>query len=725
MIARRTAEFPKFESDPCRVPLPKTPETRKGKKNVFRATKGTPYYEDSRRQTPKTLKGRNARCTEIYDAADEAELGGDDSDDGRDYRGIAEDSAKDVIRRLSLDDAERDRGHYLEMRSHASLDMASLRLNSTTISASAATQPVTLPFPLLTEYLHITGLDDAGLPQSAEPVAEAKYIFAYVGEAGRPERVWTDGNDGTKMDGIDGELDYSKEESRAMISNAGATRLRKGAMGMAKTMKLLLGERLGWWSAQKFDRRVRMRALVIGAVNDQRTKLLLDTGANISAINETFARNLRLKRQASRDVQIGVQGIGKDKVGTSTRAWVKGTIGWEVSYEFEVWVMDHHAGVDLILGTDFMIPAGIRLDLYTSLAKLPDEVVVPLIKSLNSADDPKEGLQITDGPTETICLPGSVTAEVRARRRQPAESTHELWVRRTRDWIPTVVLNKHEKVTRVLLTSTKSSMTWCPAHFSELNWAPHGILPPEGFVRLSSAKYRDLQVLAYETAIDKDMLRKERQLYDGWMEREPPAVDRRAYYPPTKIVRRPPGKAGNADGENYGQAMNLRVPTSLALEDYAHELAFLPDLTDVIPTQLVYSADNVVYSTHSVEQTTRLIGVLLSHEQIMISSGNALPPPASEEVVRSTNEHSRSPLTLGETRGRGGDSADEPSPRSEGPEGVIPVSAVGYTGTEVQRRPTGRLTESDIRAMARPLPNSARSMTGAVVMSGYTKFART
>ncbi|GMF56370.1 unnamed protein product [Phytophthora fragariaefolia] len=186
-------------------------------------------------------------------------------------------------------------------------------------------------------------------------------------------------------------------------------------------------------------------------------------------------------------LRIGVQGIGKDKVGTSTRVWVKVTLGWEVSYEFEVWIMDHHAGVDLILGTDFMNPAGIRLDLYNSLAKLPDVVVVPLIKSQNSADDPR-GLQFTDGPNETIRLPRSLTAEFRVRRRQPAESTHEVWVRRTKDWIPTVVLNRSGRVTRVLWTSMKSSLTWCPAHFPVLNWTPHGILPPEGFVRLSSAK---------------------------------------------------------------------------------------------------------------------------------------------------------------------------------------------------------------------------------------------
>ncbi|GMF39384.1 unnamed protein product [Phytophthora fragariaefolia] len=73
-------------------------------------------------QTPKTLKGRSARYAEFYDAADEAELGGDDSNDSRGYRDSAQDSAKDVIRRISLDEAERERGRYLEVRSHVSLD---------------------------------------------------------------------------------------------------------------------------------------------------------------------------------------------------------------------------------------------------------------------------------------------------------------------------------------------------------------------------------------------------------------------------------------------------------------------------------------------------------------------------------------------------------------------------------------------------------------------------
>ena len=43
-------------------------------------------------------------------------------------------------------------------------------------------------------------------------------------------------------------------------------------------------------------------------------------------------------------------------------------------------------GVDLFLGTDFMIPAGVCLDLFSSTAKIPDELVVPVLKSAKEVD---------------------------------------------------------------------------------------------------------------------------------------------------------------------------------------------------------------------------------------------------------------------------------------------------------------------------------------------------
>lgn len=205
-------------------------------------------------------------------------------------------------------------------------------------------------------------------------------MFAFVGKAGWPEGQCGDGNWIYENDGIEREPDESNEDRRA-ITSVMATQRSNNASDCLRVMRLLPGERLGWWSSQNFDRRVRMRALVMGAVNDRRTKMLLDTGANVSASSEAFSKKLRLKQLTSRDRRIDIQGIGKDNVVITSRALVKVTLGWEVAHEFEVWIKTHHAGVDLILGTDFMIPAGIRLDLYNWAVKLPDEVVVPLIRS--------------------------------------------------------------------------------------------------------------------------------------------------------------------------------------------------------------------------------------------------------------------------------------------------------------------------------------------------------
>ncbi|GMF52069.1 unnamed protein product [Phytophthora fragariaefolia] len=70
------------------------------------------------------------------------------------------------------------------------------------------------------------------------------------------------------------------------------------------------------------------------------------------------------------------------------------------------------------------------------------------------------------------------------------------------------------------------------------------------------------------------------------------------------------------------------VAADFELEDYARELAFLPDLTEPAETKLDYTANNVRNPELSAEQQASLIAVLKNHDKIMIASGNALPPPA-------------------------------------------------------------------------------------------------
>ncbi|GMF46373.1 unnamed protein product [Phytophthora lilii] len=64
-------------------------------------------------------------------------------------------------------------------------------------------------------------------------------------------------------------------------------------------------------------------------------------------------------------------------------------------------------------------------------------------------------------------------------------------------------------------------------------------------------------------------------------------------------------------------------------EDYAHELAFLPDLTMPASTTLDYDGDNVKNPALDPIAQLKLVETLRKHEKIMISSGNALPPPTT------------------------------------------------------------------------------------------------
>ncbi|GMF40262.1 unnamed protein product [Phytophthora lilii] len=83
-------------------------------------------------------------------------------------------------------------------------------------------------------------------------------------------------------------------------------------------------------------------------------------------------------------------------------------------------------------------------------------------------------------------------------------------------------------------------------------------------------------------------------------------------------------EANNSSADNSFE----HLAAEIGLEDYAHELAFLPDLTETSAAELDFSAPNVQNPELTTDQQERLVGVLEKHQGIMISSGNALPPPA-------------------------------------------------------------------------------------------------
>ncbi|OWY92627.1 hypothetical protein PHMEG_00038294 [Phytophthora megakarya] len=278
----------------------------------------------------------------------------------------------------------------------------------------------------------------------------------------------------------------------------------------------------------------------MGAFDDTRTRILLDTRANVSVISAAYAKRRRLREVSDHGRSLEVRGINPGVLGTRRRTLVKITLGWERVYEFEMWIIEHSAGVDVVLGTDFMIPAGVRLDLFNGTARLPDEVTVPLVKSVGTADDEPYGAQVVGGPTEDLYIPRGEWREFRLPRKRPSRVTHELWIRRTRQMVPTVMESRRGKPVWVRLTNVSDGTARCYKHSSVVLWIPKGKLPREvGYVRLDSSKYNEWQVLAYAEGRDDTLLRKEKEIYRCWLAEQPPAVERQEYTTPARILTRP------------------------------------------------------------------------------------------------------------------------------------------------------------------------------------------
>ncbi|GMF27873.1 unnamed protein product [Phytophthora fragariaefolia] len=431
-------------------------------------------------------------------------------------------------------------------------------------------------------------------------------------------------------------------------------------------IKLLSGERLGWWSAQKFDKRMRKRALVEGAVNDASMRILLDTGANVSVMSERFAKQLRLREVRDHGRCMETQVFTKGTIATTKRALAKVTQGWNQVYEYELWVMDHGAGVDVVLGSDFMIPAGVRLDLFHATTRLPDEFEIPIIKLQRMADTREEGSHVPDRPTEVLTIPGHESRDYRPMGQPPTNETHELWVRRTKELIPKVVEFRLRPSTADASDEHLGPLSHVPGAYT---WVPRRDLP-----RVEGSKVRSTNV--------------------GWQPNH-----RRPYTTPTTILRRPskssegsvsdrddqaecgtattepseemvaevvyqaeacPKLTAHSDRVSEGSevtqlklegaylaavsvsevwgdrdALNASVHpgNDIEFEDYARELIFLPGLTEAASTTLDYTGPHVRHPSLSVETQDRVVKVMKSHERIMISSGNALPPPACGVVA--------------------------------------------------------------------------------------------
>ncbi|OWZ19821.1 reverse transcriptase [Phytophthora megakarya] len=114
------------------------------------------------------------------------------------------------------------------------------------------------------------------------------------------------------------------------------------------------GESRGYWKYNSPDKWFK-QAKITGKINNSMATMLLDSGAEVSIVDTTFVHVYT----------------------TLGRTTIKATVAGYLVYFFDAWV-GALAGQDVILGIDFMVPAGIRLDLADGMMCLADEVRIQL-----------------------------------------------------------------------------------------------------------------------------------------------------------------------------------------------------------------------------------------------------------------------------------------------------------------------------------------------------------
>ena len=142
--------------------------------------------------------------------------------------------------------------------------------------------------------------------------------------------------------------------------------------------ELLPNQRRGWWRSNEVTHHHHDQVYVNGMINDKPEKVMLDTGANISIIQNSLAQSLNLNVIPfdAPNTFVGVSNSVMSAYGTTK---IKITLADNIVYIMDVWVGNFKAPSRVILGTDFMVRAGIRIDLLHGEYILPNEVPIKVL----------------------------------------------------------------------------------------------------------------------------------------------------------------------------------------------------------------------------------------------------------------------------------------------------------------------------------------------------------
>ena len=213
---------------------------------------------------------------------------------------------------------------------------------------------------------------------------------------------------------------------------------------------------------------------------------------------------------------------------TIGRTKIKITLDGSLVYYFYVWVGDQ-VGQEVLLGIDFMVPAGIRLDLADGTLCLPNEVRIGLAGRKTLYRSTIQAINLYD---QHVVIPVGKPTEVRICIAPPRA---KLWVRRDVEWVPTVN-NGPGRINYLQLTKLcyrEVILRW-GARLG-LRMVANTVPRSQGYVSVGSRRYNEWQTLALEVTADREEV--PTAAYEG------PLVDQRSYPTPRKILKRQEAKA--------------------------------------------------------------------------------------------------------------------------------------------------------------------------------------
>ncbi|POM76615.1 Hypothetical protein PHPALM_6130 [Phytophthora palmivora] len=387
------------------------------------------------------------------------------------------------------------------------------------------------------------------------------------------------------------------------------------------------------------------QAKIADKISNERRVLLLDTGAEVSIVDTAFARKVGCYIDTSQ-IQDCV-GIGESVYRTEGRTQIKITMAGSLVYCFDIWVGDL-AGQDAILGMDFMVPAGIRLDLAYGSISLPDEVRIQLSGRRQLYRD-KASL-ITVGEHIQIEIGQSVELQLHLRM-----SDHEkFWVTRGDRWVPTVANGLRKRRYLQIANISNKAVT----------------LQEDG---ITSSGFRDLYTSVYGVAKSgpEATVERESEQVEFLMESAELIGDRPSYPSPRVILKRPEisqiqvisvlktkdqllaesdppdptpnqsvGVKETSQGTGHVRAdqgaadlesdpnLHYHEGNDLYAEDVDQEMVILPEInptTDEVKIEDIQVGDPEIQTTAEIERLRQKIWI---YRHLLIGKGNALPPAA-------------------------------------------------------------------------------------------------